>query len=164
MWLRNTHAAHSLEKENKDRVWKNTMNEELNMRRWFSVQGIYLLSFNLIDTSCHLLPNRALKIIFHQGKRIVMNYFLESGPSCVMFLGKECCVFSCVGYIPETETRVWLRRCAREYSFNQNLFLSLILFIYISHFLSVLFPLTTSPSFTFSVIILSQIFLWWSWM
>lgn len=38
----------------KERVWKNTTYEEIFMRMGVTAQGIYLLSLNLIDASCHL--------------------------------------------------------------------------------------------------------------
>ena len=70
------------------------------MWRRFSAQGIYLLSFNLIDTSYHLwrwvCQTRDLRHIFYQGKKIVMDDFLESDPSRVKILEQESCFFSCL--------------------------------------------------------------------
>ena len=53
----------------KTRVWKNTKYEDINKGRWFSAQGIYLMSFNIIKISCNLWRKlcwtKPLNHIFH---------------------------------------------------------------------------------------------------
>ena len=93
-WFKKTHSPKSLDDENKERVRKNTIWAVPHMGRGFSAQGKYLMSFNLIPTTCHLKRERcqtwALTSVFQWGAVIVRDTFLSSCQERVKNLEKEC--------------------------------------------------------------------------
>lgn len=92
------------------------------------------------------VQTRSLSHILHQGKRIVMDNFLEAGPSRVKILWHVWWFFSCITYIPESQTLIWHTNSALDYRLNQNL-VSLSVSLSLSLSLPLSLPPNLSPLF-----------------